>query len=192
LYDLASRDLLPIVRQGQLLDVNGVMQEVIGWSLAFGSNSEDGRASAIGLSGDSPQTALALKLNFRGGGASEGIFTAQFNQELPTFDIDELYAAIDLGTHPPKYDLTCDGIVDSSDVDTLVHKKLRIYFGDADLDGEFDSSDLVSVFQAGEYEDFSVGNSGWADGDWDGNGEFDSSDLVKAFQDGGYEQGPRR
>jgi hypothetical protein len=192
LYDLTSRDLLPIVRQGQIIDVNGVMHEVIGWSLAFGSNSEDGRASAFGSSGDSQQTALALKLNFRGGGASEGIFTAQLKQELPEFDIDELFAAIGLGTHPAKFDLTCDGIVDSSDVDTFVHKNLRTYFGDADLNGEFDSSDLVRVFQVGEYEDFNLRNSEWADGDWNGDGEFDSSDFVKAFQDGGYERGPRR
>jgi hypothetical protein len=192
LYDLTSRDLAPIVRQGQFIDVNGVMQEVTGWSLAFGSNSEDGRASAFGSSGDSSQTALALKLNFRGAGATEGIFTAQFKQELPEFDIDELFAAIRLGTHPAKFDLTRDGLVDLSDADTFVDVHLRTYYGDANLDGEFDSTDLVRVFQVGEYEDSTVDNSDWSDGDWNGDGEFDSSDLVKAFQDGGYERGRRR
>ncbi len=58
--------------------------------------------------------------------------------------------------------------------------------GDANLDGQFNSTDLVRVFQAGEYEDAATGNSGWSEGDWDGNGEFGSQDLIAAFQDGRY------
>lgn len=60
--------------------------------------------------------------------------------------------------------------------------------GDSDRDGSFTSSDLVQVFQIGEYEDQMVLNSSWEDGDWDADREFGSSDLVYAFQDGGYEQ----
>ena len=62
--------------------------------------------------------------------------------------------------------------------------------GDANLDGEFNSTDLVRVFQAGEYEDAIESNSAWSDGDWNGDGEFDTSDLVVAFQAGYFEQGP--
>jgi hypothetical protein len=58
--------------------------------------------------------------------------------------------------------------------------------GDSNLDGLFDSTDLVSVFAAGEYDDEIAGNSTWFSGDWDGDSEFDSSDLVMGFQ-GGYE-----
>jgi hypothetical protein len=58
--------------------------------------------------------------------------------------------------------------------------------GDANLDGGFDSQDLVRVFQTGEYEDGTLGNSSWAEGDWNGDGEFDSRDLVRAFQAGSY------
>jgi hypothetical protein len=58
------------------------------------------------------------------------------------------------------------------------------------LDGQFGSSDLVSVFQAGQYEDSIAGNSTWSTGDWNGDADFDSGDLVLAFQDGGYEKGP--
>ena len=62
-------------------------------------------------------------------------------------------------------------------------------FGDADLNGEFNSSDMVQVFAAGKYE---TGESaGWSNGDWNGDGLFDSSDMVTAFADGGYEKGPR-
>ena len=65
------------------------------------------------------------------------------------------------------------------------------WVGDADLNQVFDSSDLVAVFIAGQYEDGIPMNSGWAEGDWNGDGEFDSADFVAAFTDGGYEQGPR-
>jgi hypothetical protein len=109
----------------------------------------------------------------------------------PVPAIDELFAAIRSGIHPAELDLTGDGIVDSADVDTLVRDILMSDYGDADLDGEFNSSDLVRVFQQGHYEDGIAGNSGWADGDWNGDGEFDSADFVKAFQAGSYERGPR-
>ena len=63
---------------------------------------------------------------------------------------------------------------------------LRTNFGDANLDGRFNSADLVLIFQRGAYEDDLALNSGWADGDWNGDGEFDSSDLVWAFRSGAY------
>ena len=59
------------------------------------------------------------------------------------------------------------------------------------MDGEFNSRDLVLIFQAGEFEDEVIGNSTWATGDWDGNGDFNSGDFVVAFQAGGYEAGQR-
>jgi hypothetical protein len=59
--------------------------------------------------------------------------------------------------------------------------------GDANLDGEFNSSDLVEVFQRGKYE-LDI-DAGWAEGDWNGDRRFDSGDMVAAFQDGGYEVG---
>ena len=59
--------------------------------------------------------------------------------------------------------------------------------GDSNRDGVFDSSDLVAVFTAGEYEDDVAGNSTFEEGDWNGDGDFDSSDLVAAFQAGTYQ-----
>jgi hypothetical protein len=64
-------------------------------------------------------------------------------------------------------------------------------FGDANVDGKVNSSDLVQVFQAGQYEDDLSFNSTWSTGDWNADGDFTTSDLVVAFQDGGYEAGPR-
>lgn len=58
--------------------------------------------------------------------------------------------------------------------------------GDSNQDGVFDSSDLVSIFQQGEYEDGIRWNSTFEEGDWNGDGEFDSSDLVFAFANNVY------
>lgn len=67
--------------------------------------------------------------------------------------------------------------------------KLGPIIGDANLDGVFNSTDLVLVWQAGEYEDTIPGNSTWAEGDWNGDGDFNTSDIIKAFQCGSYVNG---
>ena len=102
-------------------------------------------------------------------------------------DVDLLCRQIRRASHPPLYDLTGDARVDRADLEELIEQILQTRFGDANLDGRFDSSDLVAVFQPGEYEDALANNSGWSDGDWNGDGEFSSSDLVLAFQAGGFE-----
>lgn len=61
-----------------------------------------------------------------------------------------------------------------------------VVIGDSNRDGTFDSSDLVLIFAAGEYEDGIESNSVWETGDWNGDGDFDTTDLVFAFQSGGY------
>lgn len=113
------------------------------------------------------------------------------NGVLDAADIDALSAEVRGGQNPAAFDLTGDGIVDQADRQVWVDELKRTYFGDANLDGEFNSGDLVSVFTAGEYEDAIAGNSTWTTGDWDGDGDFTSGDFVTAFTSGGYEQGPR-
>jgi hypothetical protein len=113
------------------------------------------------------------------------------NQILDASDIDALHAAIRAGNHPAALDVTGDSLVNQEDSSKWVSELKGTWYGDADLDGIFDSADLVTVLAAGQYEDDIVGNSGWASGDWDGDGDFTSSDLVTALADGGYEQGPR-
>ena len=90
-----------------------------------------------------------------------------------------------------RYDLNKDTDVNSLDRTFWVEELKRTYFGDANLDGEFTSTDFVQVFQRGEYEDSLPANSTWASGDWNGDGEFSSTDFVVAFQAGGYEVGHR-
>jgi hypothetical protein len=136
------------------------------------------------LSIDDTQVQLSISSpNPRGDFNGDGILDAA--------DIDALSEAARAGQNPAMFDLTGDGLVDQADRQTWVDDLKRTYFGDANLDGEFNSGDLVFVFQAGQYEDAVEGNSTWATGDWDGDGDFTSSDFVTAFSAGGYEQGPR-
>lgn len=111
--------------------------------------------------------------------------------QLTTVDIDDLSQKIRGGANPQTHDLTRDGKVDFADHTFWIESLKKTWYGDANLNGEFNSADFVVVFQAGEYEDAVTGNSTWAKGDWNGDGEFNSSDFVTAFQGGGFERGPR-
>ncbi|MCP4193765.1 MAG: sulfatase-like hydrolase/transferase [Planctomycetaceae bacterium] len=90
-----------------------------------------------------------------------------------------------------EFDVNQDGFVNGDDRVYLVEQILQTWFGDSNLDGRFDSTDLIRVFLMNGYEDNVVANSGWATGDWNGDKDFDSSDLVLSFVAGGYDQGPR-
>jgi hypothetical protein len=121
-----------------------------------------------------------LLLDTRGDLNSDGFMNAA--------DIDRMFSAIRNQNTEPRYDLNSDDVISWSDAIELVKNVLCTYFGDANVDGVFDSSDLVLIFQCGEYEDGLARNSGWACGDFDGDQDFTSADLVSAFIDGGYEK----
>ena len=72
--------------------------------------------------------------------------------QLDALDIDELSAVVREGTHPRRFDLTDDDLVNDDDRVMWVHELKHTYFGDANLDGEFNSSDMTQVFAAGKYE----------------------------------------
>jgi hypothetical protein len=108
---------------------------------------------------------------------------------LTAADIYALSAAVRAGDHPTRFDLNLDQRVDDADRAVWVKELKRTYFGDANLDGQFNSGDLVAVFIIGKYE--SGMSAEWQDGDWNGDGQFNSRDFVVAFTDGGYEIGPR-
>jgi hypothetical protein len=113
------------------------------------------------------------------------------NDIVDAQDIDILsYGIVGASSYEP-FDLDQSGVVDMADRTSMVVELLGTWFGDANLDGEFNTADLVAIFQAGEYEDGRELNSGWATGDWNGDFEFNTEDLTLAFQDGGFEQGPR-
>jgi hypothetical protein len=115
-----------------------------------------------------------------------------FNENglLDAADIDALTAQINTGDYHISFDVNGDSFLDDEDHRLWIEEQSRTIYGDADFNGTFASADLVQVLQAGEYEDFTTGNSTWATGDWDGDLEFGTSDLVTAIAAGGYEQPP--
>jgi hypothetical protein len=123
------------------------------------------------------------------GGATPGDFNN--DGQLDALDIELLSSEVRAGTNMAAFDVTSDGLVNESDRQHWVSTLRKTWFGDANMDGQFDSADLVEVLGIGEYEDGVDNNSTWAEGDWDGNANFSSGDFVTALADGGYEAGPR-
>ena len=113
-------------------------------------------------------------------------FPGDFNgdQIVDLQDIDLLCGGIRSGIG--NFDLDENGAIELLDLEFLIENILNSAIGDANLDGVFDSGDIVAIFRAGEYEDEIDGNSTWRDGDWNCDGDFSSSDLVYAFRRGGY------
>lgn len=117
---------------------------------------------------------------------------ADFNDDgsVDAIDVDLLSAAIQTGD--VDFDLTGDGRTTQDDLSFMIRQILGTNFGDANLDGIFDSSDLILVFTAGQYEDVIAGNSTWETGDWNGDGEFDSGDMIAAFGSGAFVSASKR
>jgi hypothetical protein len=111
------------------------------------------------------------------------------NGVLDAPDIDDLTGQSAGGTNPAAYDLNADALVNDGDINVWIKDLFNSWIGDADLNGEFNSSDLVAVLASGTYESDVV--AVWSTGDFNGDARTDTSDLVAALADGGYEAGPR-
>jgi hypothetical protein len=110
---------------------------------------------------------------------------------LDADDPDTLCYAIQSGVpNPAAFDRDRNGTLDLADLHSLLREQFATRPGDANLDGRFDSADLVAVFQRGAYNDPNFGTLGWSAGDWNCDGRFDSQDLVLAFIAGFYEETP--
>ncbi|MFC1758378.1 hypothetical protein ACFL2H_06370 [Planctomycetota bacterium] len=114
-----------------------------------------------------------------------------FNKDglLNETDIDLLTSASISGNNDLAFDLNSDQAVDDTDRKVWIEQIKKTFFGDSNLDGEFNSSDFVAVFVPAKYETGETAS--WAEGDWNGDAKFGSSDFVEAFQGAGYEIGPR-
>ncbi len=90
-------------------------------------------------------------------------------------------------------DLLCSAVVSQKaqrqDVEAFWNRQ-RTGPGDVNLDHQFESSDLIAVFQNSKYN--TADAALWSDGDWNCDGLFDSSDLIEAFQSGWYDQGEKQ
>ncbi|MCP4192169.1 MAG: hypothetical protein GY768_16275 [Planctomycetaceae bacterium] len=112
--------------------------------------------------------------------------TADLNQDGQVNEADITRMCHLITTADQAADFNGNGSVGMEDVRFFIETAMGTDVGDANLDGRFDSADFVLVFQAGEYEDQTVGNSTWSEGDWNCDGDFATDDLVFAFQAGGF------
>ncbi len=127
------------------------------------------------------------------------------NDALESLDVDVLAARIrsgyvDLNGFWPNamFDLNDDQSIDLADHRFWVKVLKRTWYGDANLDGKFNTLDFVQTLEAGKYEkgwlteraQILGESASWSEGDWNGDGVFDTGDLVIALEDGGYAKGP--
>lgn len=109
------------------------------------------------------------------------------DEVVTALDIDMLNDQIRPSGQDRRFDLNGDGFVDSRDRDVLVIDIAGSTYGDVNLDGRFNTSDLIAIFQIGKFENSSLGRASWVSGDWNGDERFSTNDLILAFQAGGYE-----
>ncbi|MCA9214839.1 MAG: VCBS repeat-containing protein, partial [Planctomycetales bacterium] len=102
-------------------------------------------------------------------------------------DIRFIDRAIRSGQASNEFDFDENGNVDNHDFYVYLRNYVGYSLFDVNLDGRFNSSDLVTLFQAAKYEKDEPAT--WSEGDFDGDGRFDSSDIIDAFAFG-YERDP--
>ncbi len=115
---------------------------------------------------------------------SQGGLPGDLNSDTVVDEADADLMCNLMGTGPGVGDVNGDGVTDKRDLDQYIHNIVGTHYGDANLDGIFNSADLIKVFTANLYE--TGQRATWGQGDWNCDGKFDSSDLVEAFKDGGY------
>ena len=109
------------------------------------------------------------------------------NQIISVSDIDLLCRQVSINDAGPiRFDIAKDGNLDLNDVSALLSNYFGTQAGDVNLDGRFNSSDLVEVFTIGVYETDRLAT--WQQGDWNCDGRFDTQDVVWAFQVNAYLQ----
>ena len=95
-------------------------------------------------------------------------------------------------------DINRNGLIEVTMIERIDFDSNRLVIGeirpigDSNADGQFDSRDLVHVFQSTEYADNVANNSTFDEGDWNRDGEFNSEDLTFVFQSGNYQHANRK
>jgi hypothetical protein len=119
------------------------------------------------------------------------LITGDYNNDgvLNIDDLDQLSSEIAAGSSDARFDVDQSGAVNRDDRKYWVTELRHTWIGDANLDGIFDSTDLIDVLAAGTYETDLPAT--WSTGDFSGDGRTDTADLIAALADGGYEVGAR-
>ena len=160
-WSVLSTGLDPVNEEIQLrFDVIGNEISLTAWSAGTATPKRPQLSRRNDLVTEGGELGFLLIPNIRGGNESaSGQLRYVFVRDRLSNVADMLAAALRQGSMEPAFDLNMDGIVSPEDRAYWVHQIQGTYFGDANLDGEFNSVDVVQVFQAGEFEDDVIGNS---------------------------------
>ncbi len=93
--------------------------------------------------------------------------------ELQLTDLEALSNVIQTGSNDPRYNLTSDEVVDELDLDVWVHQIKNSYFGDANLDGQVDATDLNALALNWRR----TNADSWSQGDFNGDSIVNAADL---------------
>lgn len=118
-------------------------------------------------------TTFATNKTYQAGdsrGDLAGIASVEADGRIDALDINYLVAH--LNESDSRTDLNGDGLTNRSDVDTLVTNILGSLYGDANLDGTVDATDLNTVLS---FYNQPVGS--WTLGDFNGDSRVDATDL---------------
>lgn len=129
-----------------------------GWTISLGANGTPGKQDRVDFTNDG---------------------------SLNIDDVDFLCSQLS-SSDDSRFDLNGDGSVDESDVTAVITKTFGTSLGDVNLDGRFDSADLIRVFQSEKYEDHQANDTRWSEGDWNCDGVFTTRDFVAVFQTGTF------
>ncbi len=132
----------------------------------------------------SPQTVTGMIVHYNQSPAPFPAGDINRDGTITVADVDAFCMAFRLEDPSSELDVNRDRQINEADHAYLVEDLLHLVYGDANFDGQFDSSDLVLLFAAGHYEKTDAPAT-WGEGDFNCDGRFDSADLVKALQ-GGY------
>jgi hypothetical protein len=155
------------------------------WPAVLASRQSLTRASATSY-GDLPSSWQAAAPSPGIASTSTGTGDFDGNGRVDVVDVDLLCVEIRTRGTRSNFDVNGDASINFNDMQFLIQSILGTNFGDASLDGLFNSTDLIQVFQAGQYENAVNGDSTWGTGDWNCDGDFTTADLVLAFQGGAY------
>lgn len=161
--------------------------------LEVGGVSADGRSFVGAIGGvDYGTTSIVLRL-----GDFEDC-DLNGDHSCDVVDIDAMAFGENTHVFRTTFDLNIDDEADFVDREIWVEQRMNTYFGDANLDGEFNSSDLTRIFQSNRYaEELSdplghlMNPVSWSEGDWNGDLRFDSRDLILAFRKSTFDGGIR-
>jgi hypothetical protein len=138
---------------------------------------------------DDPTSAISASISGQGLFRASGSFVRTVpilgdlngDDAVGADDIDELYGHV--GLHEPEFDVNGDWAVNTDDVGSLVRDVLASEYGDADLDGDVDWRDYLTLKRSITQPPAAPG---WAEGNFDGQPGVGWGDYALARDGFGF------